>query len=223
MNRLISIGLCSDDPKTNAKIADKGSFTYDEGGGVKDTIVIDGPLSQVFTKALNLYFSKKPLELKQEDSLSKAFESAAIHTTLSHHLSSLEQEEDSDEQLRLFNNKYEIVSANHDVLSDPKIIIDVVSANSELFDNSEVIEANSDSVKNAGKEYIVFVAPEFGVNGDIKSYDSIDLGAVGKINAINISQDFKRATESFFDTRGIDVVVGFENLCNRLLKLSRGI
>ncbi len=39
------------------------SFTYDEGGGVKDKIVMTGPLSQVFTQALNILFEKKPLQL----------------------------------------------------------------------------------------------------------------------------------------------------------------
>lgn len=37
--------------------------TYDEGNGIKDKIVMSGPLSEIFTQALNQVFQKKPLEL----------------------------------------------------------------------------------------------------------------------------------------------------------------
>lgn len=47
-------------PAGNDKL---GRFTYDEGKGVKDKIVMTGPLSQVFTQALNILFEKKPLQL----------------------------------------------------------------------------------------------------------------------------------------------------------------
>lgn len=36
-------------------------FTYDEGKGEKELIQITGPLSEVFTKALNVYYAKEPV------------------------------------------------------------------------------------------------------------------------------------------------------------------
>ncbi len=35
--------------------------TYNDGKGIKDTVVVDGPLSEVFTKALNVKFKKQPI------------------------------------------------------------------------------------------------------------------------------------------------------------------
>lgn len=43
------------------KKIDKTDATYDDGDGIKDTIMIDGPLSFAFTNALNQVFKKKPL------------------------------------------------------------------------------------------------------------------------------------------------------------------
>jgi hypothetical protein len=36
---------------------------YDEGNGIKDKIVMTGPLSEILTQAMNIVFEKKPLEL----------------------------------------------------------------------------------------------------------------------------------------------------------------
>ena len=37
------------------------NVTYNDGQGIKDTVVVDGPLSEVFTKALNVKFKKQPI------------------------------------------------------------------------------------------------------------------------------------------------------------------
>ena len=42
-------------------------ITYNEGDGIKDTVIIDGPLSQVFTKALNVKLKKQPLTSEPEE------------------------------------------------------------------------------------------------------------------------------------------------------------
>lgn len=46
---------------TNAKNNSSAKFTYDEGEGQKELIVLTGPLSQAYTDALNIYFEKKPI------------------------------------------------------------------------------------------------------------------------------------------------------------------
>lgn len=47
------------DSSSNNPGADE--FTYDEGKGEKELIQITGPLSEVFTKALNVYYAKEPV------------------------------------------------------------------------------------------------------------------------------------------------------------------
>lgn len=44
------------------------AFTYDDGKGVKDSVILTGPLSEVYTKALNIALRKTPLTKKEEES-----------------------------------------------------------------------------------------------------------------------------------------------------------
>lgn len=46
---------------TPAGDATADEFTYNEGKGEKEIIQITGPLSEVFTKALNVYYAKEPV------------------------------------------------------------------------------------------------------------------------------------------------------------------
>lgn len=41
-------------------------FAYNEGGGVKDQIVMTGPLSEVLSRAMGVFFEKKPLTTQPE-------------------------------------------------------------------------------------------------------------------------------------------------------------
>ncbi len=43
------------------------TFTYDEGKGTKDNIAITGPLSEVYTHALNVVFTKKDIADQDQD------------------------------------------------------------------------------------------------------------------------------------------------------------
>lgn len=221
--KMLGIGLCGEcascagvssgnAPGLNQSTNSKLEFTYDEGEGTKDTIVMDGPLSNVYTQALNVYFAKKPIEIEDYDSLSKAFESAAIDAILSQSLIENKNEEDTDEAIII--NNLNIVPANMDIVQSPKAIIYATAAKKETIDKEiEVIEATHDRVKNAGKDFIVFIGPELGSDGQVgEVMDWVDFSNVSKINAFNISDKFSRATESFFETRGIQVAVGFEKL-----------
>lgn len=229
--KMLGIGLCGEcstcggdgSPAAIGNSSDDQiEFTYDEGQGVKDTIVMDGPLSNVYTQALNVYFAKKPIEDDEFDSLSKAFESAAIDSILATQMASIQNGEQSDDSIDISGLK--VVPANMDIVQSPKAVIYAVTANNAVIDNEiEVIEASHDRVKNAGKEFMVFVGPELGTDGQVGPImDYIDFSNVSKINAFNISDKFSRATESYFETRGIPVVVGFENLVQWLVKRSKG-
>lgn len=44
----------------------QGGFTYNNGDGIKDTVLMTGPLGEIYTKALNVYFEKKDVTEPQE-------------------------------------------------------------------------------------------------------------------------------------------------------------
>lgn len=51
---------------TDPKAADDTATTYDDGKGIKDTVVISGPLSHAYTQALLLTLKKEPLQEKTD-------------------------------------------------------------------------------------------------------------------------------------------------------------
>lgn len=55
------------DSLDNTKSPKQTDMTYNEGDGIKDTVVINGPLSEVVTKALNITLKKQPLEPLEND------------------------------------------------------------------------------------------------------------------------------------------------------------
>lgn len=197
---------------------DKNSVTYDEGGGKKDLVVMTGPLSNIYTKALNLYFAKKDVnDIPTEDvaeSSSVATESAMIDTVIT---SALAKHIDNSESI-LVNNK--IVADSQDIESTPSTIIFSTDANSAQ--NPEVISAaeiESAKYEDSDKEWFVFVGPS--KDGDINSElitqaVEVDADESNDTNAFNAADQFKRATESFYASRGMTVVFGFEKLIERL-------
>ena len=50
---------------TNGRLKD--GFTYDDSKGIKDSVILTGPLSEVYTKALNITLRKTPLIKPEED------------------------------------------------------------------------------------------------------------------------------------------------------------
>lgn len=57
MSNIIRDGLQAQQAESDSQ----QGFTYDEGGGIKDTVLMTGPLSEIYTKALNVYFQKRDL------------------------------------------------------------------------------------------------------------------------------------------------------------------
>lgn len=224
---LMSIGLCECDcattpvPVQNNVASNKG-FTFNDGEGKTETIVMDGPLSQIYSKALNIQFAKKDVDLKMHDSLSTAFESAAIDAAINH---SIEVSGEIDQQTQQTLNGYNIVPANMDVVESPTAIIYTTSAKREIIDRDfNIIEQSHDRYTKAGKEFIVFIAPEFGVNGEMVQKDIwLDFDKIRKLNALTIGDKFKRSTEEFFEAHGIKAVVGIESLLEWFKTRPKGI
>lgn len=54
------------DGKNDPNAIKQTDHTYSDGEGVHDTVMIKGPLSEVFTKALNVSLKKQPLQPQQE-------------------------------------------------------------------------------------------------------------------------------------------------------------
>lgn len=218
MSRTFKISL---ENETDAK-ANPTSFTYNEGTGVKDTIVMTGPLSTIYTRALALAFSKtdptQELDGQQqvvEKGVTAAMETAAIDTVIKTAI------------IKHFNQEVtdipQVLPDTTDLVENPTMII--VGTDQSSVSDPETIEIVTQQVedftRNSDKEVYLFVGPDVG-NPDkmttslLTPEDQMDI-----VSQYDASQAFKRATESFFQTRDIKVLVGFESLVEMLKKRSK--
>lgn len=204
---------------------DKNSVTYDEGGGKKDLVVMTGPLSAIYTKALNLYFAKKdvndiPTEEVAESS-SVATESAMIETVIKTALTNHIEAQDNP------LSEIELVSDRMDIEETPKTIIFTTDAanaqNPEVINAAEIESAR---YEESGKDWFIFVGPTNPADATSEITQQMveaDPTDGNETNAFNTAEQFKRATESLYTSRGMTVVMGFENLVERLKTRPRGI
>lgn len=198
------------------------SITYDEGDGKKDLVVMTGPLSHVYTQALNVYFAKTDVnesDTKQEvsDSASVATESAQIDTVI---LTALKDKLKQNEASPL--DAYNIVSDRDDIDDNPNVVVFTTDAASAT--NPEVVaaaEIENTRFEDTEKDWIMFIGPDPSNDGKIGTV-FVEPGSEEELNAFNVAEQFKRATESFYASRGIKVVFGFENLLETLLNRSKG-
>lgn len=199
---------------TGAKPVNKDEgVTYNEGNGRQDTVVMTGPLSGAFTKALNLYFAKKDITNQDEgdiledqtDSASVAAESVAIDsiikTNLTNHFARKE-----------FSNFINLVSDSEEFEENPTAIIMTTDMSSALKPEVvDLMESQNDLYKDSDKEVIAFIGPNIENDSGLGNV-FVELDNKTNINMTNAGDTFKRATEALYTTRGIKVVVGFESL-----------
>lgn len=228
MNKLLNIALCdmeagtkmNQDPQSQStQNATGDKITYNDGQGVKDTIVMTGPLSNIYTKALNIFFSKKELSLVNDnpDSVSVATESAAIQSVIDSGI--LLSQDPKENNLEVFNS-INLISASNELKDSPKAVIHAIAGGKNTtVDELEVIQAEFDRFADTDKDWVLFVGPSETNDGNVDL--QISKNEPNDTNAFNAGDSFKRATEEFYAARGIPVVVGFEKLSEWLKNRSK--
>ncbi len=224
MIKLLKIGLeeCTDCNKVNTNNESTGSsVTYDEGDGKKDLVVMTGPLSHIYTQALNLYFAKKDVNEpdvvkdNKEQSASIANESIQIDSVIQTGLMKHLEAQQTNPLIY-----YEIKPEREDIDRDPSVV--VFSTSIAEANKPEVVDL-ADSFKSifdeSEKEFLMFVGPS--TDGELKQQFVELTDQAESTDPYNLSETFKSSLESLYSSRGIKVVVGFENLVNVLLERSK--
>lgn len=233
MARLLKIALDDfTEPQdiNNHKLTENDKATFDEGKGVQDQVVMTGPLSTIYTKALNLYFAKTevdgsdtdaPADIVPIESNAVATESAAIDTMISKNIADVMDKSGSDE----FLNSVTVIPDSDDIFVNPNTIVMGTDASSVLKPETvEEVHVMKDRCEAGKKDFILFVGPDAEGNDlmhdigmQIATGDDIDE------NAFNAGDQFKRATETIYDRIGVEVVYGFHDLSKRLKRASKGV
>lgn len=203
-------------PPIQAQTAQDAQTTYNEGNGIVDTIVMTGPLSEIYTRALGVYFAKKPLEtnaLATESQAMTMMRNAAIS-------------QNTDAGLREIADAVQLQTPA-EVMGN--VDATVYAVDYSQIDRPEVIDAMQrlrDRSEAAGTDYIIAatvveplkeVAPGFGgANTYYEPQDASSPVPDGHDNG------FTRATESYSQSLGFPVVVGMEAFAQWVLKRQEG-
>lgn len=188
-----------------AERSDGGNgVTYNEGNGVSDTILMTGPLSEVYTRALGVYFKKEPLD-------TVILESQAIDSTVA----AAVMDSSVGNGLKEVANAIKLQSTDT-FMGSGGVSATVFAVDQTMMNRPEVIDAVtklSDKAKREGIEYVmaVNIAP-LKENSDIYMDSNSTYYGIHdhKINSENAGKAFTRATECYCAKEGMNVVFGFE-------------
>lgn len=232
MARLLKIALDDYTEPQNVNghnLTENDRVTYNEGDGVQDQVVMTGPLSTVYTKALNIYFAKTeidgsdtdaPAEIVPIESNAVATESAAIDTMIAKNLTDVLDKKEASE----FVNSVNVVPDSDDIFVNPNTIVMGTDATSVLKPETvEEVQVLKDRCEAGNKDFILFVGPDAEGNDLMHDVGYQLAESDEESNAFNAGDQFKRATEAIYDRIGVEVVYGFSDLSKRLKKASKRI
>ncbi len=207
-----------DPSETKNSTAEKNSFTYDEGNGVKDTVKLTGPLSEVYTRMLNQSLAKKdPLEGEVETAEgttavsveSEQTEGVFIETALTTVLN-------NDHTRESINAGFNFVDDRQ--LTDKVDIIAHVANATTALKSETVFELSNTAEESKKKTILVVVADPAGITQGMKLnkkfMELADDSGVEKL----YGDDVTVAAEALYKPFGVDVVFGIEGLIQALKK-----
>ena len=183
------------------------AVTYDEGNGTgPDTIVMTGPLGEVYTKALSIHFAKTPLEnvlVQETQAMDAAYQTAAISDNVELGLKEIAdavQLKTSNDEI-LGNVSATVFAVDQTMMNRPEVI----DAVEKLRDKAEaqgidyVMAVCVDPLRNIAPVYLDSTSTYYGIHDHT-------------VNAENAGKIFNRATECYCASQGMNVVFGMEGL-----------
>ena len=213
--------------------SEKG-FTYDEGKGTKNIVQLTGPLSEFYTRALNIYYAKKPAF--DADSVPENITQTETENLLS---SSMIAQTISKESVQLDDSELRAVVAtvqearltekaqdkfafvNDSILSDiedseAQTLVQFTSSANAM--RPAVIDLVRTKAEDKNKNVIMVITDEtkFFTQGAGITRRWIDLSENSEYNPVYKHQQVNAALESLYGDHVKKIVFGFENLIDYL-------
>ena len=215
----------------------KDGFTYDDGKGVKDSVILTGPLSEVYTKALNITLRKTPLIKPEEDTPDLTTKVSVKNNTDENPIigtEALKEEDDTLVVLNLLKDKLsesdaDEVDKNYEfttLASDPSNVvanIAVMTASDairpEIVDK---IQSYKETNANHDTILVVSVPTNSGSEGTKINQKLINLNPRANVLGDEAPQ-LEKAFESLYERNGIKVFYGAEGLIEAISYIGRNL
>lgn len=221
------------------------SFTYNDGKGIKDTVMINGPLSKAYTSALNLAFKKTPLveTANEEPTLNDAVQEEAeerdpmLRQNQKENLvvgsESAQQQSEEEFFLReLDRNSKELgFLANNFDFVKPEMLPHNVVCNTTIFTVGKLLAPEnlfffSEKKANEYVDNVILIVSD--VNGRTASNTTksrfINIEVKNDFfDEIDQENDFKAVTEGYIEPNGYKIVFGVEAYIEHLKALRKSL
>lgn len=243
----VSGNFITNQPAVVKEDKDSGDFTYDEGKGKKDIVQLTGPLSEVYTRALNIYYAKKPafdtdsipdgLSQSETEDLMNSAMIAQDPDKLAEGKMATESAQLEDTNMRAIIaavQDYQLVDEAQSKFAfvNDSLITDIKDAQTDIvaqftpFENAlkpEVVDAVHSSAEDKGENVVMVITDNdhFFTHGLSANKKFINLNENSNHNPVFGPKDFDAAIESLYTSKGIKVVNGFEGLVTHLNTLAK--
>ena len=220
---------------TNGRLKD--GFTYDDSKGIKDSVILTGPLSEVYTKALNITLRKTPL-IKPEEDTPDLSTNVRVKNDTGENLiigtEALKEEDDTLIVLNLLKDKLsesdaDEVDKNYEfttLASDPSNVVAniAVMTASDAIRPEFVDKIQSYKETNADHDTIlvVTVPTNNGSEGTKINQKLINLNPRANVLGDEAPQ-LEKAFESLYERNGIKVFYGAEGLIEAISYIGRNL
>lgn len=193
----------SNDTVLSDKSGEGNAVTYNEGNGTPDTILMTGPMGEMYTRALSIYYNKKPLDNVSVES--QAMDAQLLQASIASSVELGLKDIADAVQLKTPGN------FEGGGVSATAFVVDQTMMNRpEIVDAVERMKLRAEK---EGIDYVMVVNVEPLKEASSVYMDSnsvyYDLNSQG-INRSNAGKAFTRATECYCEQQGIPVVFGLE-------------
>ena len=227
------------------------NVTYNDGQGIKDTVVVDGPLSEVFTKALNVKFKKQPItgeETPDEEKVVTKQEALQQETNPLLRKNSNEkigignesQQQDHEEEF-VFNEldknseQFKYIANSFDFVQKSEVPIKVTSKTTiftvgDFLKPDNLIKFADDKTDSPVEHVVVLVSDALGRTRHTTTTSKFVTIPTSEDNfkdtVFKDEQQYKEVTavvESHFKPYGYKVVLGIEGYAELLAKMAKDL
>lgn len=220
---------------SNGKLKD--GFTYDDSKGVKDSVILTGPLSEIYTKALNITLRKTPLVKSEEESpnLSSLDDEVEQNIRSDKSIAATESMKEEDDILVALNGLKNNLSSGEindidqnytfsTIDENPKnVVANIAVMTPDDASSPEVVDklqTYKETNSNQDTILVVTVPTNNGSEGT-KIYNKL-INLNPKANILGEdSSAYEQAFENLYEKRGIKVYYGPEGFIDAVRHINR--
>ena len=198
--------------------AGQAGVTYDEGEGVKQTVLMSGPMSEAYTRALHMCFSKTSVQDPTDTTsgTQPAVESQQEDNGIISNIIAEVNSKVDDDTLTQVGDKFDFADVSDD-LGDEDVTTRVFTAVGGQATQPEFVDAVQNMSHNKRVIVAVVAAPHGEATGVYlrKRFIELNDGAASQLT-MGEEQELRAAAEALYTPFGVKMVFGASGLIKAL-------